>query len=130
MKNQKAQPTFGDLYRYLSDSVEKKEAAKPFHLVRRFSDRHAVDADALIPILEGFGGYDDMEVLFNVMDRIPPEIEIGSDVETAEKVAVREGFYCRWEDGQWTLCSADHPDATPDLNRALWLLMKHAERHV
>jgi hypothetical protein len=124
MTKQNAPPTYGDLYRYLIERIEKKESAEPFHLVRRFSDRHAVDADGLIPILEGFGGYDDMEAILNVMDRIPPEIKIGSDVGTAERVAVREGFYCRWEDGQWTLCSADHPDATPDLNRALFELMK------
>jgi hypothetical protein len=124
MTKQNAPPTYGDLYRYLIERIEKKESAEPFHLVRRWSELHGFDANGIIPILEGFGGYDDHEVLFNVMPRIPPEIEIGSDVGTAEKVAVREGFYCRWEDGQWTLCSADHPDAMPDLNRALFELMK------
>jgi len=124
MKIQNSPPTYGDLYRYLIEGIEKKQSAEPFHLVRTWSERHGFNANGIIPILEGFGGYDDMEAILNVMDRIPPEIEIGADVETAERVAVREGFYCRWEDGQWTLCSADHPDATPDLNRALFELMK------
>ncbi len=124
MKIQNSPTTYGDLFAHLNDCIEKKESAEPFHLVRRWSERHGFDANGIIPILEGFGGYDDHEVLFNVIRRIPAETAIGSDVETAEQMAIREGFYCRWEDGQWTLCSADHPDATPDLNRALFELMK------
>ena len=124
MKIQNSPPTFGDLYAYLNNRVENKKSAEPFHLVQQFSDLHGFDANGIIPILEGFGGYDDMEVLFNVICRIPAETAIGSDVETAEQMARRKGFHCRWADGQWNECPADHPDATPDLNRALFELMK------
>ena len=124
MKIQNSPPTYGDLYAYLNNRIENKKSAEPFYLVQQFSELHGFDANGIIPILEGFGGYDDMEVLFNVIRRIPAETAIGSDVETAEKLAVRKGFHCRWADGQWKECSADHPDAMPDLNRALFELMK------
>jgi hypothetical protein len=124
MKIQNSPPTYGDLYAYLNNRIENKKSAEPFHLVQQFSALHGFDANGIIPILEGFGGYDDHEVLFNVIRRIPAETAIGSDVETAEQVARRKGFYCRWADGQWNECSAEHPDAMPDLNRALFELMK------
>lgn len=69
-------PTFGDLYRHLADNLHNKNSDEPFRLVRQFTARHGVDADGLIPILEGYGGYDDGEVLLNVMYRIPEETVI------------------------------------------------------
>lgn len=124
MTKQHDPPTFGDLFSHLNDRIQEKQSSEPFHLVHRFANKHGIDAAALIPVLEGFGGYDDMEVVLNVVGRIPDELPIGSDVVTAEKFAVREGFYCRWLDGQWKECAASDPDATPDLNKAMWKLLK------
>lgn len=75
-------PTFGDLYAYLDENIHDKTSTERLHFVREFSARHGVDADGLIAILEGYGGYDDGEVLFNVVDRIPEETVIGSPIET------------------------------------------------
>ena len=87
--------TYGTLFTYLKNRIRKKESAEPFHLVREFSALHGVDADGLIAILKGYGGYDDLEVLFNVVGRIPEEAQIGTPVETPEQYAVRNGLFCR-----------------------------------
>ena len=115
-------PTYGTLFTYLKNHIRKKESAEPFHLVRKFSALHGIDADALTPILKEFGGYDDLEVLFNVVGRIPEEALIGTPVETPEQYAVRNGLYCRRADGGLVECSADAPSAEPDLNRAVVLM--------
>ena len=114
--------TYGTLFNYLKNRIRKKESAEPFHLVREFSALHGVDADGLIAILEGYGGYDDLEVLFNVVGRIPEEAKIGHPMETPEQYAVRNGLFCRRADGGLVECSADAPTATPDLNRAVALM--------
>ncbi len=114
--------TYGTLFTYLKNRIRKKESAEPFHLVRQFTARHGVDADGLIPILEGYGGYDDGEVLLNVVDRIPEEAQVGHPVESPEQYAVRNGLFCRRADGGLVECSADAPTATPDLNRAVALM--------
>ena len=114
--------TYGTLFTYLKNRIRKKESAEPFHLVREFSALHGVDADGLIAILKGYGGYDDLEVLFNVVGRIPEEAQIGTPVETPEQYAVRNGLFCRRADGGLVECSADAPTATPDLNRAVALM--------
>jgi hypothetical protein len=115
-------PTYGTLFTYLKTRIRKKESVEPFHLVREFSALHGVDADAVTPILQEFGGYDDLEVLFNVVDRIPEEAKISTPVKTPEQYAVRHGLYCRREEGGLAECSADAPNATPDLNRAVALV--------
>lgn len=115
-------PTYGTLFTYLKNRIRKKQSAEPFHLVHEFSALHGVDPDALAPILQGFGGYDDLEVLFNVVGRIPEEALLGSPVETPEQYAVRHGLYCRRAEGGLVECSADEPDAEPNLNRAVALM--------
>jgi len=115
-------PTYGTLFAHLKKRIRKKESAEPFHLVREFLALHGVDADGLIAILKGYGGYDDLEVLFNVVGRIPEEAQIGTPVETPEQYAVRNGLFCRRADGGLVECSADAPTATPDLNRAVALM--------
>ena len=112
-------PTYGTLFTYLKTRIRQKESAEPFHFVREFSDLHGVDADALTPILKDFGGYDDLEVLFNVLGRIPEEAQIGTPVETPEQYAVQNGLFCMRADGGLVECSADEPDSEPDLNRAV-----------
>jgi hypothetical protein len=115
-------PTYGRLFAFLDAHIRQKESGDPFQLVRDFSDIHCLDADALIFTLAEFGGYDDLEVLFNVVGRIPEGTVIGSPVETPEEFAIRNGLYGRRKDGQWSECSADAPDAVPDLNRAVSLM--------
>lgn len=61
-------------------------------------------------------------MLFNVVGRIPEEALIGTPVETPEQCAVRNGLYCRRVDGGLVECSADAPDADPDLNTAVALM--------
>jgi hypothetical protein len=112
-------PTYGRLFAFLDTHIRQRESGEPFQLVRDFSDLHCLDADALISTLAEFGGYDDLEVLFNVVGRIPEGTVIGSLIETPEEFAIRNGLYGRRKDGQWTACSADAPDAEPDLNRAV-----------
>ena len=75
-------PTYGTLFAHLKKRIRKKASTERFHLVRQFTARHGVDADGLIPILEGYGGYDDGEVLLNVVDRIPDHAKIGHPVES------------------------------------------------
>jgi hypothetical protein len=117
-------PTYGNLFAFLDAHIPQRESGDPFQLVRDFSDIHCLDADALISTLAEFGGYDDLEVLFNVVSRIPEGIVIGSQIETPEEFAIRNGLYGRRKDGQWTACSADEPDAVPDLNRAVAFIGK------
>ena len=106
-------PTYGRLFAYLDTHIRQRESGEPFQLVRDFSDLHGLDADALISTLAEFGGYDDLEVLFNVVGRIPEATVIGSPIETPEEFAIRHGLYDRRQDGQWTACSADNDDADP-----------------
>ena len=114
--------TYGTLFTYLKNRIRKKHSAEPFHLVREFSALHGVDPEALALILQEFGGYDDLEVLFNVVGRIPEEALLASSVETPEQYAVRHGLYCRRTKGGMVECPADAPDAEPDLNRAVALM--------
>lgn len=74
--------TYGTLFTQLKKRIRKKASSERFHLVREFSGHHGVDADGLIAILEGYGGYDDGEVLLNVVDRIPDHAQIGHRVES------------------------------------------------
>lgn len=73
-------PTYGTLFTHLKKRIRKKASTERFHLVREFSGHHGVDADGLIAILEGYGGYDDGEVLLNVVDRISDHAKIGHPV--------------------------------------------------
>ena len=82
--------TFSDLYAYLDENIQDKASTDPHHLVREFSERQGLDADALIPILEGFGGYDDHEVLFNVVGRIQEDTVIGRPIE--ENVLCKQSY--------------------------------------
>jgi hypothetical protein len=115
-------PTYRRLFAYLDARIRQKGSGDPFQLVRDFSDIHCLDADTLISTLAEFGGYDDLEVLFNVVGRIPEGTVIGSPIETPDEFAIRHGLYGRHKDGQWTECSADAPHAAPDLNRAVSLM--------
>ena len=115
-------PTYGALFTYLRNRIQKKASTEPFHLVNEFSSLHGIDADGLIVILEGYGGYDDLEVLLNVVGRISTQAIVGTPVETPEQDAVRHGFFCRREDGRLVECSAHEPDAAPDLNRAVAMM--------
>ena len=78
--------TYGTLFTYLKKRIRKKASTERFHLVREFSAHHGVDADGLIAILKGYGGYDDGEVLLNVVDRIPDHAKIGHPVESMLEV--------------------------------------------
>lgn len=115
-------PTYGRLFAFLDAHIRQKASGEPFQLVRDFSDIHCLDADALIFTLAEFGGYDDLEVLFNVVGRIPEGAVIGSPIETPEEFAIRNGLYGRQKDGRWTPCSADDANAEPDVNRAVSLM--------
>jgi len=107
-------PTYGDLFAYLRNHQRELRSPDPYFLVKRFLSEHGIVADSIIHVLEGFGGYDDTEVLMNAVGRIPADTPLVADVETPEAFAIRNGLHVYDENDGWSY---------PDLNAALTMMM-------
>ena len=112
------QITYGDLFAYLRDHKQTLRTANPHYLVKRFLSLHLLPHSRIIEVLEGFGGYDDEEVLWNAAIRIPSDTGLLEDVETPVEYAIRQELYVYNGNSGWE---------EPDINSALAMMME--ERH-
>jgi len=109
--------TYGDLFEYLLGQDSSRNT-DPFLNTRRFLREHSVPANRVVEILEGFGGYDDQEVILNATSKIPPATPLSEDVETPAEFAIRNDL--------WVYNGSEHGE--PDLNAAIEMMME-ASRH-
>lgn len=109
---------FESLYSFIEDNFHHRDHADPHKLVKKFANSYGLDSDRIIKILKGFGGHNDFEVVLNVPDRIPGEVDIEENIETPEEFAIKNNLYCKWKDGKWVECEKSDDNSMPDLNRA------------
>ena len=107
--------TYGDLFAFLRNHERMLRSTDPFFLVKRFLNRVGNEAEPIISILEGFGAYDDVEVLLNAAERIGPGTPLTAAVETPFQYAVRNELYVYQEGSQW---------GEPDINMAMEQMTK------
>ena len=105
--------TYGDLFEYLLGQDASRNT-DPFLNTRRYLREHNVPAHRVIEILEGFGGYDDQEVIWNAATKIPPATLLTDDVETPAEFAIRNDL--------WVYNGTAHGE--PDLNSAIQMMME------
>jgi hypothetical protein len=108
--------TYGDLFDYLSGQDTQRNT-DPFLNTRRFLREHSVPATRVIEILEGFGGYDDQEVLWNAASKIPLDTPLSQDLETPAECAIRNDLWI----------SNGNGFGEPDLNAAIQMM--EANKH-
>ena len=105
--------TYGDLFDYLLEQDNSRNT-DTFLNTRRFLREHSIPANRVIEILEGYGGYDDQEVIWNTASKIPPNTPLSEDVETPAEFAIRHDL--------WVYNAAGHGE--PDLNAAIEMMME------
>lgn len=109
---------FQDLYDFIENNWDRADKSNKWSIVELFAEKNNFDKKRIISILEGFGAYNDQEVIFNVFDRIPGEFKIDQELETPKQFAEKNNLYCRWKDGAWIICDKNDNGAMLDLNRA------------
>ncbi len=62
--------SFGDLYDFIEKNIDKAMKHNSFELVEEFCKDNDLDFGKLKPVLEYFGGFEDIEVLNNVSESI------------------------------------------------------------
>jgi hypothetical protein len=118
MKSKPQPNTYGSLFAYLENHQQESRSTDPHFLTRRFLSEHHLKHDRIIEILEGFGGYDDGEVLLNVVEKIDRNTSLWAEVETPMEYALRNRLFLYTDDNGWS---------EPDLNLAT-LMMLEAKR--
>jgi hypothetical protein len=108
--------TYGDLFDYLSGQGTRRNTDS-FLNTRRFLREHGVPSTRVIEILEGFGGYDDQEVLWNAASKIPLDTTLSQDVETPAEFGIRHDLWV----------SNGNGFGEPDLNAAIEMM--EANKH-
>lgn len=114
--------TYGDLYLYIEKQFAKRvkrEHKESFFYTKKFLNaNHIKNPSRIIQILSDFGAAQDIEILWNVAEKIPDSTNIEKDIETPIEYAIRNDYYCRWHEGMWVRCKKEHNGAMPDLNTA------------
>ena len=118
MDNQSA--TYGSLFAYLENHEQEMRSTDPHFLTRRYLSQQQLKDDRIIEILEGFGGYDDGEVLLNVVGRIDPDTLLIEDVETPAEYAARNDLFVYSPDNSW---------AELDLNTAMVQMLEERQQN-
>jgi hypothetical protein len=118
MKSKPKPNTYGSLFAYLENHQQDSRSTDPHFLTRRFLSEHHLKYDRIIEVLEGFGGFDDLEVVLNVVGKIDPNTSLWAEVETPMEYALRHRLFLYTDDNGWS---------EPDLNLAT--LMMLGERH-
>ena len=107
------QLTYGHLYAFLRKHESDIRGPDPHFWTKRFLSEHHIRHDRILEILAGFGGYDDEEVLWNVVNRVPDSKGLLEDVETPVEYAIRKELYV-FNGSSW---------GEPDINSALEMIM-------
>ena len=114
--------TYGDLYLFIEKKFAKRvkrEHRDAFFYTKQFlEENHVPNPSRIIQILSDFGAAQDLEVLWNVAERIPDTTDITEDIETPVEYAIRNNYYCRWHEGMWVSCKRGDTGYMPDLNKA------------
>lgn len=114
--------TYGDLYLYIEKQFAKRtkrEHRESFFYTKKFLDtNHIPNPSRIIQILSDFGAAQDLEVLWNVAEKISDNTKLTEDIETPVEYAIRNNYYCRWHEGMWVRCKKTDIGASPDLNTA------------
>lgn len=65
---------FGDLVLYLVEVFDRKRSGeyRPYKYVELFCEHNHLDCEKVCKLLQAHGAYNDVEVLLNCMDEIPP----------------------------------------------------------
>ena len=108
------QLTYGHLYAFLRKHESDMRSSDPHFWTKRFLSEHHLPHSRIIEVLEGFGGYDDEEVLWNASARIPSDTSLLEDVETPMEYAIRKELYV-YNGSSWS---------EPDTNSALEMMMQ------
>jgi len=114
--------TYGDLYLY----IEKKFATRTnrdnkehFYYTKKFLNKyHIPNPSRIIQVLSDFGAASDLEILWNVAERISDDTLLTKDIETPVEFALRNEYYTKWHEGMWVRCNKNDIGAMPDLNTA------------
>lgn len=114
-----AEATYGDLFAYLRTHQRSFRGPDSFFLVKRFLGRMGIAAQPIIDVLEGFGGYDDIEVVMNAAGRIRADTPLTAAVETPFQYAIRHELFVYPEGCQW---------GEPDITAALQRMMEDSYR--
>lgn len=112
--------TYGDLFKYIAENLDSKDGLYigNFYFTETFCREHKLDSQPIILVLYDFGGHNDVEIIYNVVGKIRPEVELASEVETPVDFAIRNNFYCKWHEGMWVRCKKNDIGARADLNLA------------
>lgn len=70
--------TFGNLYAFIEENSKRAWRHDSFKLVEEFCQANHLDFKSLKPVLQYFGGFDDIEVLLNVSAAVDAEAFISS----------------------------------------------------
>ena len=65
--------TFGNLYAFIEENSERAWKHDSFGLVEEFCQANHLNFKSLKPVLQYFGGFDDIEVLLNVSTAVDAE---------------------------------------------------------
>lgn len=107
--------TYGDLFAFLRNHKSGLRSSDPHFQTKRFLSEHHLSHPRIIEVLEGFGGYDDEEILWNAAIRIPSDTCLLEDVETPMEYAIRKELYVLNGNSGW---------GEPDINAALAMMME------
>lgn len=114
--------TYGDLYLFIEKkfaSRNKRENIHAFIYTKKFLETHNIyNPSRIIQILSDFGAASDLEVLWNVAEKIPDDTDIGKDIETPIEYAIRNNYYCKWHEGMWVRCNKEDKGSMVDIATA------------
>lgn len=114
--------TYGDLYLYIEKKFAKRtkrEHKESFFYTKKFLEKNHINKPSrIIQILSDFGAAQDIEILWNVAEKIPDTTNIDQDIETPVEYAIRNHYYCKWHEGMWVRCKREDKGSMPDLNTA------------
>ena len=114
--------TYGDLYLFIEKSFAKKykrEHKEAFFYTKKFlEENNVINISRIIQILSDFGAAQDIEILWNVADKVSDDTPITQDIETPIEYAIRNEYYCRWHEGMWVRCKKGDNGFMPDINEA------------
>jgi len=113
-------PNYGDLFDYLElkISIQKEVYVNNFYHTEKFCKDNKLDSERIILTLYDFGGHNDVQILYNVIGKIPRITDLNEDVETPVEYAIRNQLYCRYHEGMWVRCKKGAKDARVDLSLA------------
>jgi hypothetical protein len=123
--------TYGHFYDFLDKKLSAHKSLdklKPFDITKIFCEDNHINFSKLHKTLNGFGAYNDIEVLANVSPFISDDTSILKDLETPEEYAIRNKYYTKFHEGMWVRCKEGDIGYMPDLNMAYMKMFNSKRR--